>query len=125
MNRLFKVAAAVLVCAAFAGLAAGCATLFANKTPDVQINSDPDGAQVYVNGDRVGTTPVKLQLAANKTYTIEFRKDGFQTRTYHLSNHVGGVWIVLDILTGFWPVVIDALTGAWYELDSTDVHAAL
>jgi hypothetical protein len=116
-------AAAVLLCATI--VLAGCATLFANKNPDVRFASDPDGAKVYVNGDLMGTTPVKIQLASNKTYTIEFRKEGFQTRTYHLNNHVGGVWIVLDILGGFWPIVIDLATGSWYEFDSTDVKAIL
>lgn len=122
--RALKAGIAVLVCICVAGLIS-CATLFANKTPDVQMRSDPDGAQVYVNGDPMGKTPVKLPLAANKTYTIEFRKDGYQTKVYHLNNHVGGGWIVLDILGGFWPIVIDLATGSWYEFDSTDVKASL
>jgi len=115
----------VAVLLSIAVFLAGCATLFANKTPEVRIASDPDGAKVYVNGDFMGNTPVKLQLASNKTYTIEFRKDGYQTKTYHLNNHVGGGWIVLDILGGFWPIVIDLATGSWYEFDSNDVKTVL
>ena len=38
---------------------------------------------------------------------------------------VGGVWIVLDILGGVIPIVIDAATGNWYELDQDHVNALL
>ena len=122
--KAFKVGVTALVCISIMGLMS-CATLFANKTPEVRMQSDPDGATVYVNGNNMGKTPVNLQLAADKPYTTEFRRDGYQTKVYHLNNHVRGVWIVLDILGGFWPIVIDLATGSWYEFDSTDVKANL
>ena len=101
----------------------GCATLFANKSPQVSIGSDPDGAKVYVNGSYMGVSPVRVRLKNTRDYTIEFRKDGYQPRTYFLDKHLGGGWLVLDILTGFWP--IDLATGNWFLLDSHNVRVLL
>jgi len=103
----------------------GCATLFKGSTEAISYSSDPPGAEVYVNGQLMGTTPFQLQMKSNQTYTIEFRKDGYQNRTVVLNNSVGGGWIVLDVLGGLIPVIIDAATGDWYSLDQSNVNAAL
>ena len=124
MKSLSRISvAAVLVCLLWT--LSGCGTLFSNKNPEVAMGSDPQGAKVYVNGDLMGTTPVKIQLKNDKDYKIEFRKDGFQTKTYALGKHVGGGWVVLDIITGFLPVIIDLATGGWYELDTDNVKVVL
>jgi len=75
---------------------AGCGTLFGNKHPEVVMDSDPPAAMIYLNGDFVGSTPIKLKLKNDKTYTIEFRKEGFKPKTYVLGKHIGGGWFVLD-----------------------------
>lgn len=103
----------------------GCATMFANKNPEVSVWSNPAGAEVYVNGEFAGNTPMRFHLAANKSYTIEFLKEGFEPKAYRLNNHAGGSWIIMDVFLGFWPVIVDMATGAHYELDTTDVGASL
>ena len=103
----------------------GCATLFKGSTEAISYSSDPSGSRVYVNGQLMGTTPFQLDMKTNQTYTIEFRKDGYQDRTVVLNNSVGGGWIVLDVLGGLIPVIIDAATGNWYSLDQSNVNAAL
>lgn len=106
-------------------LLAGCATLFKGSTEKVNFGSDPAGARVYVNGQHMGTTPLELRLESKRSYTIEFRKEGFQNKTVLISNSVGAGWIILDILGGLFPVIIDAATGDWMYLDQTNVNAAL
>ncbi len=103
----------------------GCATVFKGNSNSVNFASDPAGARVYVNGVPRGTTPINLKLESKQTYTIEFKKDGYDTQTYTITNHVGVGWIVLDILFGLVPVIVDAATGAWYELDQDAVNAVL
>lgn len=103
----------------------GCATLFKGGSQGVNMSSDPSGAKVYVNGQLMGTAPLSLELKVNKTYNIEFRKEGYESRTVSLNNSVGGGWVVLDILGGILPVVIDAATGNWYSLDQDHVNAVL
>ena len=102
-----------------------CATIFKGSTDDVSFSSDPSGAKVYVNGTLLGTTPVQLELKSKNSYTIEFKKEGYETRTVLLNNSVGAGWIVLDVLFGLVPIIVDAATGNWYSLDQEHVNAAL
>lgn len=102
----------------------GCATLFKGTSETVSLGSEPP-AEVYINGTYRGDTPVKLDLKSDKEYDIEFRKEGFESKTVHISNSVGAGWIVLDVLGGLVPVIVDAATGAWYQLDQKMVNATL
>ncbi len=125
MKRFYKIGLFFSFIAVATLTLSSCATLFKGSTDGVKFSSEPAGSKVYVNGDLLGTTPFALELKSNKTYTIEFKKDGFEPKTVLLNNSVGGGWIVLDILGGLLPVVIDAATGNWYELDQEHVNAIL
>lgn len=102
-----------------------CATLFKGTTEEVSVNSDPQRAQIFINGNLMGETPITLKLESKKTYLIEFKKEGYKTKTYNITNHVGAGWIILDVLAGLIPVVVDAATGAWYHLDQKNVNMIL
>lgn len=39
-----------------------CATIFGDNTRTVAVNSHPQGAGVYVEGQRFGTTPTQVTL---------------------------------------------------------------
>jgi len=103
----------------------GCATIFKGSTEGINFTSQPQDADVIVNGVDLGKTPIEINLKTNKIYTIEFKKEGFGTKTVVLNNSVSGGYVVLDILGGLLPVVIDAATGAWYTLDQEHVNAIL
>lgn len=111
----------VLVCL----LIIGCASIFKGTATNVDFNSDPQGAKVYVNGNLMGNTPSKIKLESKKVYQIEFKKDGFETKTFTITNHVGAGWIILDVIFGLVPVIVDAATGAWYDLDQDNINAIL
>lgn len=61
-------------------------------------------------------------IKVSYTYSIEFRKDGYKPKVFNVTNHVGAGWIVLDVLSGLVPVIIDAATGSWYELDQKYIN---
>ena len=103
----------------------GCASIFKGTSTNIDLSSDPSSAKVYVNGNLMGTTPVKLKLESKRVYQIEFKKEGFETKTFTITNHVGVGWIILDILGGLIPIIVDAATGAWYGLDQSHVNAVL
>ena len=73
----------------------------------------------------MGTTPFQLAMKSSQTYTIEFRKEGYENKTVVLNNKVGAGWIILDILGGLIPVIVDAATSDWYSLDQEHITAAL
>jgi hypothetical protein len=103
----------------------GCASIFKGTSTNIDFNSDPTGAKVYVNGNLMGTTPVKLKLESKKVYNLEFKKEAYETKTFTITNHVGVGYIILDVVFGLVPVVVDAATGAWYNLDQDNVNAIL
>lgn len=102
-----------------------CAIIFSGTNAGVRMDSSPDGVEVWVNGAKAGVTPCKIELKKNQEYSIEFKKEGYQTRSYRLTNSVGAGWVVLDILGGLVPVIIDAATGAWYSLSQDNINAVL
>ncbi len=102
-----------------------CATLFKGINDEVKFGSEPQKAEVWANGAKMGETPVTLKLESKKTYQIEFRKEGFKTETRTITNHVGVGWVILDVLGMLIPVIVDAATGAWYGLDQKNVDAVL
>jgi len=101
----------------------GCASILKGPANKVDFSSDPSGAKVYINGNFMGTTPLKLKLESKKTYYVEFKKEGYESKVYNLTNSVGIGWVIIDIFTGFVPVIVDAATGSWFELDQNKVNA--
>ena len=102
-----------------------CALVFKGTKQDVSFRSEPQRAEVYVNGIRMGETPLTLRLVTKQTYAIEFRREGYKPKSVQINNKVGAGWVVLDIVLGLVPVVIDAATGAWYSLDQKNIDAVL
>ncbi|HOV91643.1 MAG TPA: PEGA domain-containing protein [Candidatus Kapabacteria bacterium] len=106
-------------------LVTGCGLIFHGTKDPVNFTSEPEKCQVYINGIFMGTTPLMLELKSNKTYIVEFRKDGYERKVFNLTNSVNGGYIFLDVLFGLWPIVIDAATGGWYTLDYDHIHSNL
>ena len=102
----------------------GCATIFKGTNSHLGMHSNPAGAEVYINGKYMGKTPLSLKLSSKTSYVIEFRKEGYKSIARNVTNKVGAGWVILDVLGGLVPVIIDAVTGAWYQLDqkNVDVH---
>lgn len=124
MNRYFTKAVVLIIFVSLI-LHISCAAIFKGTHTNVDFSSNPSGAQVLVNGFYMGDTPIRLKLESKKTYHIEFMKEGYTTKTFTITNHVGAGWIVLDVILGLVPVVVDAATGAWYSLDQEHVNAIL
>ncbi|MBC7544452.1 MAG: PEGA domain-containing protein [Candidatus Sericytochromatia bacterium] len=103
----------------------GCAAIMKGANEEVSFSSSEDAAKVFINGQDFGSTPLRIKLESNKTYNIEFRKAGFESKMFHITNNIGPGYVVADILMGFIPVIIDAASGAWYQLDQTNINAEL
>ena len=44
--------------------ATSCATLFSSSNKSIAIRSTPENAEIYINGERMGSTPLQLELDA-------------------------------------------------------------
>lgn len=115
----------IILAVSFVFLPVGCASILKGSTEKVNFGSTPSEAKVYINGTLMGTTPFELNLKSNQSYTIEFRKEGFESKTVVVNNKLGAGWLILDLLLGGIPVIVDAITGDWMYLDQTNVNAAL
>jgi uncharacterized protein YceK len=107
----------------------GCATVFKGNKSEVGLTSAPEGAKIIVDGAERGITPATLSLDSGKNYQIRFVKDGYQETAVYVQGSVEAVWVVLDIvpgiLLGFIPVLVDAITGAWSDLEPAAVSVTL
>ena len=110
---------------ALASLTAGCATLFGDPLKTVAMASEPSEAEVWVNGLLLGTTPISLDLANTENHAVVFRKVGHRSVTCLLHAKVGAGWVVLDVLAGVIPVIVDAATGAWKGIEQDACNVVL
>lgn len=104
---------------------AGCETLFLPATQRVSVDSNPVEATVTINGANHGLTPITVELDNKRRHTITIQKEGFKTVSCVLHAKVKGSIVVLDVLGGLFPVLIDAATGGWKQLDKTYCNADL
>jgi hypothetical protein len=69
-------------------LATGCA----HKKGTIMLDTVPQGADVYLNGIKQGTTPVTFQWDARMRATLKIEKEGFYTETEELDK----AWLVKE-----------------------------
>jgi hypothetical protein len=90
----------------------GCATIFKGSDQAVTFNSEPSGAEVYVDGKMIGVTPITAKLRKNTYDTLMIKKDGYQTQTGVLEKKYDGV----ALLNIFWDLsTTDFVSGAAFE----------
>jgi hypothetical protein len=119
-----KIAKSVLLLP-FAALTVGCATLFSSSSVPVTMQSDSPGAEVWIGGALRGKTPLTLELDNTKPVTVTFKQQGRQDHTVEIPTKVRAGMVVLDVLGGLIPVVIDASTGEWKTLEQRTLNVNL
>jgi len=111
------VASAVVLCS--------CASIIHGTHQDVGISSNPTGAQVSVDGQVKGATPVVANLTRKDNHIVRIELAGYKPYETTLTRKVSGwVWgnIVFGGLIG---LAVDAINGALYNLTPEQVSAAL
>lgn len=103
----------------------GCATIIHGSTQPVGLSSSPTGAIVYVDGAKLGSTPVNLELKRNANHVVKFELDGYAPFEATLTRGLSGwVWgnIVFGGLIG---LAVDAVSGSLYKLTPEQLQAEL
>jgi hypothetical protein len=100
----------------------GCATMLGDNMRTVIVDSHPQGAGVYVDGQRQGTTPTTITLP-NYIYggkSILVKKEGYheQAKMVNAKFQPCGLWNIL-FLPGF---LIDGVTGNIVKIDPASLH---
>jgi hypothetical protein len=63
-------------------LLSGCAAY-----QNVGVESDPPGAQIYVDGKLEGVTPLELRVSRDAPHTVYLKKEGFRPELVVLDRH--------------------------------------
>jgi hypothetical protein len=102
-----------------------CAAVLGSKEKSFDLQSTPQGADVFLDGNRLGATPVKVKLSNQTQHTFVFKKEGYKDATCSLAKGTGAGWVIFDVLTGLVPIVIDAATNSWSQTKGSSCSGAL
>lgn len=112
----------VFVCSYFAS---SCATIIHGAKQTLSFSSTPDTAQVLVNGQLLGNTPMLLKLPRKKQHQIRIEHTGYLAYEAVLRRETSG-WVLGNILAGgLIGLAVDAITGAAYKLTPKQIQAEL
>ena len=112
----------LLVCFFSVPFLGACGVLMNGTSTRIPVDSEPQGAEVWLDGVRAGVTPLHIQVANGAEHTIVFKRPGEEDQTVRLDRQLQGGTLAADIfLTGFIGVVVDAATGGWYTATPVSV----
>ena len=102
----------------------GC-SLFAPWKESITVDSEPQGAQVIIPGQRL-TTPCVLTVPCNKEVVVILKKEGYSTATYNIRPTLGicGVLDVAGLCCWLIPG-IGLFTPGAFTLDQHIIYAPL
>lgn len=103
----------------------GCATIMHGSSQPVGISSNPTGAQVFVDNQVMGVTPVTATLSRKDHHTVRVEMPGYAPYEMKLTRGMSG-WVWGNLIFGGIPgLAIDAITGGLYKLTPDEVNASL
>jgi len=113
----------ILAVATLASLTiSGCATVISGTTQTLTFNSEPTGAEVYLDGARIGSTPVSLSVKKNEKDTVMIQKEGYKTVTRDITKSYDPV----TLLSIFWDYsTTDMISGAAFEYEPNSYFVEL
>lgn len=125
LNRFSTLAAAALIGA----LASACATVTRGTNNQVQIDSEPAGAQATTSLNHTCTTPCTITVSRKDEFAVTFNKEGYETARVDVKTGIAGAGAAgfagNVILGGVVGMGVDAATGATLEHTPNPVKAVL
>ena len=109
--------------------ATGCATLQTNgSTQRIPVTSTPPAAEVLLDGQAVGVTPVEVVVSRRAEHEIRIEKEGWRSSEQTLRRSTSW-WLLADVGVGHFghtlgvaagagPVLLDYLIGAAFRFQS-------
>lgn len=115
MKKILKITAVLVL--VFNMLA--CGTIMHGSQEEISISA-PSKAVVKVDG-RTSEGSNVMKLDRNKSYTVSMDKDGKNHICGQIDKSISPGIVVADVLLGFAGLIVDAVTGAWYDLSPNQV----
>ncbi len=95
-------------------VAAGCATIVSGTTQLMTVDSNVEGADIYLDDNKIGTTPYIGEVKKNKK-TLRVEQEGYQTETVALSKSLEPWFWGNIIIGGTLGSITDFATGAAFQ----------
>ncbi len=111
----------IIICLFFTS----CATIISTSKQTVNFSSSPSDAKVYLNDELVGNTPLMRILERKNEYAVKIELEGYQTYETKLSRKLNGWFFGNIFLGGIIGIIVDASTGAMYQLTPEQISAVL
>lgn len=103
-----------------------CATILSGGKTKIRVyDGTPPNANVYVDGNYVGTAPCKFKIhktMKNAQHHIDIKATGYETQTVTTNRKFSAGFFILDICTGVIWTVIDFATGNLYKQKPRKIH---
>ena len=112
----------LIICCLFG---TNCATIIHGTRQNIAFSSNPTGAEVSINGESKGKTPVIIKLKRNEDYIVKIQLSGYLPYEINVVKKVDA-WIIGNIIFGgLIGLVVDAASGGMYKLSPEQVSAEL
>jgi hypothetical protein len=103
----------------------GCGLIFTSSSTPVTLETDPPGANITIDGQPIGKTPLTVEVSNRRDHIVTFQLGQGAPTACHLTASTGAGWVLLDIMGALIPVIIDAVSDGWTTLDQTRCHARI
>tara|TARA_Y100001954_G_C15665880_1_gene530145 strand:+ start:106 stop:603 length:498 start_codon:yes stop_codon:yes gene_type:complete len=123
---------AIGLCALFIS---SCASIFTGTTQEVNFNSQPTGAKIYIDGEDYGNTPRTIELrrkghkkgdeSKKKEYDVKIELNGYHPYELKIKRSTQGWFWGNILLGGVIGMIIDASNGAMYKLTPEQIVAQM
>jgi hypothetical protein len=125
-NFVIRFVAIILVASI---LFSGCATILGGAKTKIRVKEGfPPNADVYLDGNYMGTAPCKLKVhktMKNAQHHIDIKAQGYETQTVTTNRKFSAGFFLLDICTGVVWTIFDFATGNIYRQTPRKIHYKL
>lgn len=124
MSRCISSLKALLLIFVFCSLS-GCGAMLTGTHETIPTDSNPQGAEIWIDGVMVGKTPLKLEVDSSAEHTIVFKYED-KEHSIRTTHRLKGGFVFLDIFfTGLIGIIVDAATGGWYVATPSSINVDL
>lgn len=99
-----------------ASLMFGMATILDGETQTVSFTSSPNGANVFLNGNKLGVTPLTIDVPRESgSKILKIEKDGYQSREVIMQSEVNSKFFINIFIGGVFGSSTDYATKAMFQ----------
>lgn len=103
----------------------GCASIISGSKQQISVNSNINNAEVYLDGELLGKTPLTLKVKRGKEGPLVVKADGYEDYSFAINKSINSVFWVNILIGGTLGSSTDYSSGAMYEYEPSTFFADL